>query len=72
MIWTYFALGFAIACILSLIIFRVMVRGNLHIDRSDPDDNPYIFLELPSEQALEKRKYIVLEIVRKNYITPQK
>lgn len=44
--------------------------GTLRIDRSDPDDAPYIFLELEADpQVLEHESYITLRVSRENYIS---
>lgn len=46
--------------------------GNLRIDNSDPDDGPYIFLELSSESTpnlLKLKKYITLEVKAENYVS---
>ena len=44
--------------------------GTLLIDRSDPDENPYMFLELPEENlaAITESKSVELTIRTENYI----
>lgn len=66
-------------CILSAIIGFVMgvtrhhkPVGTLRVDRSDPDDNPYLFLELSEDPSkLPNQKYITLKVDVKNYISHQ-
>lgn len=43
--------------------------GNLRIDMSDPDDKPYLFLELKGDiRKLCHKKQIILRIKKENYI----
>ena len=67
---TIFLVGIAIGrCSMRLSFFRHKA-GNLRIDRSDPE-GPYMFLELsvPGISIVEKKKYVVLDIVAENYIS---
>ena len=44
--------------------------GTLRIDRSDPDEAPYIFLELKvNPEVLEHESYVNLRVSRENYIS---
>lgn len=44
--------------------------GTLKIDESDPDDGPYLFLEIPSNpNVLKKYKYITLKVDVDNYVS---
>lgn len=44
--------------------------GRLRVDKSDPNDDPFIFLELyDSPERLEHGKYVILEVSRENYIS---
>lgn len=44
--------------------------GALVIDRSDPEDGPYIFLELKDDpNILEKSETVTFVVVSKNYIS---
>lgn len=43
--------------------------GSLKIDTSDPDDGPYLFLELSKDvNYIYNKKYVKLIIDRKNFI----
>ena len=46
--------------------------GTLRIDNSDPDDGPYLFLELEADPSiLNHNDYIMLKVDRTNYISQQ-
>lgn len=58
-----------IGCILTTIASRVKSVGSLRIDTSDPDDNPYLFLELSKDVGEVYRKnYIMLKVNTKSFI----
>lgn len=49
---------------------RYFVKGTLKIDKSDPYEGPYLFLELNHEvSSIGKGKYILLKIEESNYDT---
>lgn len=49
---------------------RHNIAGNLVIDRSDPEDGPYIFLELGVDPSiLEQSETTTFVVVSKNYIS---
>lgn len=46
--------------------------GTLRIDSSDPDDGPYLFLELNQSIAnlkLQDKKFVILEVDATNYLS---
>jgi hypothetical protein len=44
--------------------------GSLRIDTSDPDEGPYLFLELKNDpEEVMNKKYITLKVDIKNYIS---
>lgn len=46
------------------------VVGDLRIDRSDPEEPPYVFLELAvPPETLEHESYITMRVVKKNYLS---
>ncbi len=46
------------------------VSGWLVVDRSDPDDGPYLFLETKIDPAIiEQKEFVTFEVVSKNYIS---
>ena len=64
-----FIAGVLIGCIFSVVICRLMSVGSLRIDTSDPDDNPYLFLELSKDvDTVSRKKYVVLKVSIKNFL----
>lgn len=50
--------------------FFIDIVGTLNLDRSDPYDKPYIFLELQhSPDEIFRKKYVILKTTTKNYMT---
>lgn len=68
-----FIAGVVVGCLITFcLVITAKTDGWLHIDRSDQDDIPYMFLELKKDQSsLYKRKYARFKVKTKNYI-PQK
>lgn len=61
-----FLCGFAVSCIK---LSRKEPVGDLRIDTSDPDDNPYLFLELSKDlNFVRRKKYITLKVNTISYI----
>lgn len=64
-----FATGVLIGCIITVIVSRIKAIGSLRVDNSDPDDNPYLFLELSKDMdAIYSKKYVTLKVNIKNFI----
>ena len=64
-----FVVGVLIGCIFMAIISRVKSVGSLRVDTSDPDDSPYLFLELSKDvDEIYKKKYVTLTVNTKNFI----
>lgn len=68
-------LGAIMGTITTVIIFRLLkkpikLNGSLVIDRSDPDDGPYTFLELKDDiGTIEQNETVTFAVVSKNYIS---
>lgn len=63
-------LGTIIGSIVTLIYKNTHVVGNLIIDRSDPDDKPYIFLQISRELAYVSQKNVIsVKVKNKNFVT---
>ena len=66
-----FLLGLAIG----VVYVRVTIRnerliGTLRVDESDPDDGPYLFLELSTNPEIIKQKeYVTLKVNANNYLS---
>lgn len=67
-----FCVGIVAGCIISKIISRMKIVGSLRVDTSDPEDGPYLFLELSQNMdVVAKKKYVVLKVNLNSFI-PQK
>ena len=62
--------GIIIGLFFGRYLFRGKIVGSLRVDRSDPDSEPYLFLELSHKgaDAIYKKKYVVLKVNIKDYI----
>lgn len=64
--------GIVIALIALAIMYCKKPIGTLCIDQSDPEDKPYMFLELETDmETLASSKNIILRVKMKNYLDPQ-
>jgi hypothetical protein len=60
---TIFGIGVLVGTIVTNIIFRAFLVGTLRIDKSDPNENPYMFLELSKGMnAITNKNYVILKI----------
>lgn len=63
-------LGLVIGIAIFALLLPKKTIGDLCVDQSDPDDNPYLFLELKKDMKyIYKSKYVVLKVNTKNYIS---
>lgn len=54
----------------SILILLKTKGGTLRIDRSDPDSEPYMFLELTeSLPSVMRKKYVIFRVNLENYIS---
>lgn len=64
-----FVIGILIGCVITLSIFRMRSVGSLRIDTSDPDDGPYLFLELSKDvSVVYQKRYVTLKVNTKSFI----
>ena len=71
MIVVWCLLGF-IAGLITAYIHIVKSRkvGTLRVDRSDPDDEPYMFLELKSgPYEIAYKRFVILDVKSEDYIS---
>lgn len=63
--------GMVIGIVFGRHVFRKDVVGSLRVDQSDPDSGPYLFLELSHKgaDAIYKKRYVVLKVNIKDYIS---
>lgn len=65
-----FIAGFLIGMGVVLIAYRTYFVGALRIDRSDPSEPPYIFLELDKGVGdISRKKNVILKVKNENYIS---
>lgn len=66
-----FIFGIVIGLLVAHYVFRPKQIGSLRIDRSDPDDGPYLFLELEPGgiYKLQHSKYVLLKVEERDYIS---
>lgn len=66
------ALGFVVGFVAACIGVLGLKIGTLRIDRSDPSDNPYMFLEITKGVGdISNRKYVLLDVQNANYISQE-
>ena len=64
-----FVMGVLIGRIFTIIIARINSVGSLRVDTSDPDDNPYLFLELSKDtNYVFRKKYVTLKVNTKDFV----
>lgn len=65
-----FIAGVIVGFCLSRIFARVFSIGDIRVDTSEPNEGPYLFLELTKDmRTLMHRKYVVLKVNLKSYIS---
>ena len=65
-----FGIGMFVGCIFTCFIFRLFVVGILRVDRSDPDDSPYLFLQLKKPvESVSSKKYVIFKVLNKDFIS---
>lgn len=65
-----FIIGIAVGILLGAILFHRRPVGDLRVDRSDPTENPSLFLELDTDVQLVSRKKRVTFRVRNQDLLP--
>lgn len=68
-----FALSFLFGVAIGVITTSLLIRsvGVIRIDQSDPDDRPYLFLEINRGcyEKLLRSKKVIFEVRKENYIS---
>lgn len=67
-------IAFLVGVLIGTIIYAIAVKtasiGTLRIDQSDPEDSPYLFLELNKNiTAISSKKYVTMKVDLRNYIS---
>lgn len=61
--------GAIVGILITLFIFSAISAGNLRVDHSIPEDEPYLFLELTkSVSTVLKKKFVVLRVRVEDFI----
>lgn len=56
-------IGIFIGVVLAILLFRKNMVGTLLVNTSDPDDAPYLFLELSKDVSdVTNKRYVVLKV----------
>ncbi len=62
--------GFALGVTVAVFVYRAERVGTIRIDRSDPTEAPYIFLELHKGVGdISSKKNVILKVSNENYIS---
>ena len=67
-------IAFLAGVLIGTIIYAIAVKtasiGTLRIDQSDPEDSPYLFLELNKNiTVISSKKYVIMKVDLRNYIS---
>lgn len=66
-------LSFLLGVVIGVIVTSLLIRsvGVIRIDQSDPDDRPYLFLEINQGcyEKLFRSKKVIFEVRKENYIS---
>lgn len=61
--------GAVVGVLVTLLIFSTISAGNLRVDQSIPEDDPYLFLELTkSVSTVLKKRFVVLKVRVEDFI----
>lgn len=62
--------GIIIGVIVSSLFVRTHLSGNLRVDHSIPEDDPYMFLELTkSVSTVLNKKFVILKVRAEDFIS---
>ena len=65
-----FVLGVMVGMLLTKLSYKPDIVGTLRMDSSDPDDGPYLFLELETTpETLKKQNFVTLKVNNESYIS---
>jgi len=64
-----FGIGILVGIVCTTVATRTKSVGSLRVDTSDPDDGPYLFLELSKDIGdIYRKKYVTFKVSLKNFI----
>ncbi len=62
-LFVIFGIGILVGIVCTTVITRSKSVGSLRVDTSDPDDDPYLFLELSKDiEELYRKKYVTFKV----------
>ena len=68
-LFVIFGIGILVGIVCTTVATRTKSVGSLRVDRSDPDDGPYLFLELSKDIGeIYRKKYVTVKVSLKNFI----
>jgi len=69
-LFAIFGIGILVGIVCTTVATRSKSVGSLRVDRSDPDDGPYLFLELSKDiEEIYRKKYVTFKVSIKNFIS---
>lgn len=70
MIFLFLALGGLVGFLLAAIVLVERADGTIKVDASDPDEDPYVFLELNEYPTFMKRRnFVIFRVDPNDYVT---
>ena len=68
-LFVIFGIGILVGIVCTTVATRTKSVGFLRVDMSDPDDGPYLFLELSKDIGeIYRKKYVMFKVSLKNFI----
>lgn len=68
-LFVIFGIGILVGIVCATVATRTKSVGTLRVDTSDPDDGPYLFLELSKDIGdIYRKKYVTFKASLKNFI----
>lgn len=64
-------LSFVLGCAGAMLVNYISNVGTLRIDRSDPDETPYFFLEITNVKRIKHGRTITMTVREENYISQE-
>lgn len=62
-------IGMTVGFIIFFIVLKNNIVGNLRVDHSDLEDEPYLFLQLENDiKSISKKKYVIMKVQIKDFI----
>ena len=70
MVVAAFVTGIILGMSIAVIIFCTKSIGALRVDHSDPDDGPYLFLELKKgPEAIKQKRFVILTVKIQDFLS---